>query len=101
MDAFSVSIAYGIYSKGDSKNTALKMTASFGAFQMLMPVLAGRLAKNFELDCWLRPLGCFWVPAVNWMQNDLRRVRHQAFEKAKPLTIHVILILSIVTSIDA
>ncbi|MEM1565748.1 MAG: hypothetical protein QW510_01495 [Candidatus Bathyarchaeia archaeon] len=39
MDAFSVSIAYGICAKGDSKNNALKMASSFGGFQMLMPLL--------------------------------------------------------------
>lgn len=76
MDAFSVSIAYGIYPKGDSKNTALKMAASFGAFQTLMPVLAGRLAKNFELDCWLRPLVAFGFLLLIGCKMIYEAVRH-------------------------
>lgn len=102
MDAFSVSIAYGICAKGDSKNNALKMASSFGAFQMLMPTIgwmAGEKLLDFiaGFDHWIA-FGLLFLIGCKMIYEAFRK---EALEKAKPLTIHLLLALSIATSIDA
>ncbi|MDW8040016.1 MAG: manganese efflux pump MntP family protein [Nitrososphaerota archaeon] len=102
MDAFSVSIAYGICAEGYSKTNALKMASSFGAFQMLMPVLgwlAGEKLLDFiaEFDHWI----AFGLLLLIGCKMIYEAAERETAGKAEPLNIHALLILSIATSIDA
>ncbi|MEM2419367.1 MAG: manganese efflux pump MntP family protein [Candidatus Bathyarchaeia archaeon] len=102
MDAFSVSIAYGICTKGENKSEALKMASSFGAFQTFMPVLgwvAGKKMLDFiaELDHWI----AFGLLLLIGCKMIYETIKEEPPEKAKPLTACLLLFLSIATSIDA
>lgn len=58
MDAFAVSVAYGLSFEGRHHGSALKVSAAFGLFQAGMPVLGwlgGRLLKR-----WIEPVD-HWV----------------------------------------
>jgi len=72
MDAFSVSIAYGMTAEGNGKANAFKMASSFGAFQAFMPVIGWLMGVEVigviaGFDHWL----AFPTSSPNWMQNDL------------------------------
>lgn len=102
MDAFSVSIAYGICAKGDGKDNALKMASSFGAFQMLMPTLGWITGEKMldliaGFDHWI----AFGLLFLIGCKMIYEAVRQKDLEKTKALTAHVLLALSIATSIDA
>ncbi|MEM0096198.1 MAG: manganese efflux pump MntP family protein [Candidatus Bathyarchaeia archaeon] len=102
MDAFSVSVAYGVCSKGDSGINALKMASSFGTFQMLMPVLGwmtGEKMLDFiaGFDHWI----AFGLLLLIGCKMIYEATKQQTLEKTKPLTAYVLLALSIATSIDA
>ena len=100
-DAFSVSIAYGIHAKG-GRNNALKMASSFGAFQMLMPVLGWMAGeKMFDLIAGFDHWVAFGILFAIGCKMIYEAVRREASETVKPLTFHVLLALSIATSIDA
>jgi putative Mn2+ efflux pump MntP len=102
MDAFSVSIAYGITTKSNGKTNAIKMASSFGAFQAFMPVLGWLMGvKILELiagfDHWLAfgllaLIGCKMI-------YEATSVEHQP--KDKRLDLYTLLILSVATSLDA
>ncbi|MGQ9539286.1 MAG: manganese efflux pump MntP [Candidatus Bathycorpusculaceae bacterium] len=101
MDAFSVSIAYGIKAKCKNTDTALTMASSFGAFQAFLPVLgwfAGVKMLDFiaGFDHWLAfallLIGCKMI---------YESTKPEAQRKTKPLNTCVLLALSIATSIDA
>jgi len=102
MDAFSVSIAYGMSAKGNGKANALKMASSFGAFQAFMPVVgwlmgveAIRVIAGF--GHWLAFLllaliGCKMI-------YEATIIKHQP--KRSKLDFSTLLLLSVATSIDA
>ena len=102
MDAFSVSIAYGITTKSNGKTNAIKMASSFGAFQAFMPVLGWLIGVEIlELiagfDHWLAfglltLIGCKMI-------YEATSVEHQP--KDKRLDLYTLLILSVATSLDA
>ncbi|MGB9683997.1 MAG: manganese efflux pump MntP family protein [Candidatus Bathyarchaeales archaeon] len=102
MDAFSVSIAYGIKAKSRNTNNALAMASSFGAFQAFMPVLgwfAGVKMLDFiaGFDHWL----AFALLLLIGCKMIYESTKPDAQRKAKPLNVYVLLVLSIATSIDA
>jgi putative Mn2+ efflux pump MntP len=102
MDAFSVSIAYGACSKEVNKQAAFKMASSFGTFQMLMPLLGWVVGENMlnliaGFDHWVA-FGLLFLIGCKMIYEG---VRQGSTLEAKPLTIYVLLILSIATSIDA
>jgi len=102
MDAFSVSIAYGMTAEGDRRKNAFKMASSFGAFQMLMPMLgwlAGIEILEFiaGFDHWV----AFALLLLIGCKMIYEATKPEHFEQVKPLTIHMLLALSIATSIDA
>ncbi|MEM1536217.1 MAG: manganese efflux pump MntP family protein [Candidatus Bathyarchaeia archaeon] len=102
LDAFSVSIAYGMCMEKNGKNTAIKMASSFGAFQTLMPVLGWITGEKMldiiaGFDHWI----AFGLLLLIGCKMIYEAVKQEATEKAKPLTAHVLLALSIATSIDA
>ena len=102
MDAFSVSVAYGITTKGNGKTNAIKMASSFGAFQAFMPVLGWLMGVEIlELiagfDHWLAfgllaLIGCKMI-------YEATSVEHQP--RGKRLNLYTLLLLSVATSIDA
>ncbi len=103
MDSFTVSIASGFTIKRPTINNALRIAASFGSFQAMMPVigwLAG-LSIRYLISC-----------VDHWIAFGLLSVigGRMIFEAIKPrsdetgidlLNIYVLLVLSIATSIDA
>lgn len=102
MDAFSVSIAYGIKAKSRNTNNALTMASSFGAFQAFMPLLgwfAGVKMLDFiaGFDHWL----AFALLLLIGCKMIYESTKPEAQRKTKPLNTCVLLILSIATSIDA
>lgn len=102
MDAFSVSIAYGISAKCKNTNNALTMASSFGAFQAFMPVLgwfAGVKMLDFiaGFDHWL----AFALLLLIGCKMIYESTKPEAQRKTKPLNTCVLLVLSIATSIDA
>jgi putative Mn2+ efflux pump MntP len=102
MDAFSVSIAYGMTTRNNSKSNALKMASSFGAFQMGMPVLgwlAGVEILNLiaGFDHWLA-FGLLLIIGCK-MIYEATKPKHK--REGKKLNLCMLLLLSVATSIDA
>lgn len=103
MDAFAVSISSGITVKNLKINHALRIAAFFGMFQAVMPVvgwLAGLTLAGVisGVDHWIAfGLLCFIGFKMIYEATQLEpNTRH-----SDPLSIHVLLLLSIATSIDA
>jgi len=103
MDAFAVSIAHGITTRGLRIDSALKMAVSFGSFQAFMPLLgwaAGVGLSDFMsgIDHW----AAFGLLSIigGKMIYESSRMRPSE-EKPKSLEVTALLMLSIATSIDA
>ncbi|MEM1551868.1 MAG: manganese efflux pump [Candidatus Bathyarchaeia archaeon] len=102
MDAFSVSIVYGMTNGGYGKTNTLKMASFFGLFQTVMPVLGWLMGvKIIELiagfDHWLAFsllafIGCKMIYEATIAQHKTRSRR---------LDLSTLLLLSVATSIDA
>jgi len=104
MDAFAVSVANGITTtKQDRTGNALKMATFFGSFQAFMPVIGwsvGLLLLNLisGIDHWV----AFGLLAFIGGRMIYEAVaRNGKGEKTTTLSVHVLLMLSIATSIDA
>ena len=103
MDSFAVSIACGIAIKHSKIKHALIMAAWFGGFQALMPFLGwflGLRLRSFtaNLDHWI----AFALMAFlgGKMVYESFKIESQE-RKTNPFASHMLLILSIATSIDA
>jgi putative Mn2+ efflux pump MntP len=102
MDAFSVSIAYGITTKNNGKTNAIKMASSFGAFQMGMPILgwlAGVEILNLiaGFDHWL----AFGLLLIIGCKMIYEAAKPKQKREGKKLNLGMLLLLSVATSIDA
>jgi putative Mn2+ efflux pump MntP len=103
MDAFAVSISSGITIRSPRIEQALKIAVFFGAFQAVMPVigwLAGLGLRELiaQVDHWvafglLVLIGCRMIYESTKARSD-RKILN-------PLSIGVLLLLSVATSIDA
>jgi len=103
MDAFAVSISSGITIKNPRIEQALKIALFFGAFQAIMPVigwLAGLGLRELiaQVDHWvafglLVLIGCRMIYESTKARSDRKMLN--------PLSIGVLLLLSVATSIDA
>jgi len=103
MDAFAVSITSGITIKNLKINHALTIAAFFGSFQAFMPLigwLAGLSLTDYisGIDHWiafglLAFIGCKMIYESTRIES--------AHKETNPLNFHVLLLLSIATSIDA
>lgn len=103
MDAFAVSITSGLTIKYLRINDALKIAIFFGSFQVIMPLIgwsAGLSFRNFisGIDHWiafglLGIIGCKMIYESSKMEVNKKKI--------DPLNIFVLLMLSIVTSIDS
>jgi putative Mn2+ efflux pump MntP len=103
MDAFAASIASGIAIKHLKLNNALKIAIFFGGFQAIMPLigwLAGRGARDFisGIDHWIA-FTLLTLIGVKMIYESVRKTPKG--KSTDPMNIHVLLILSIATSIDA
>ncbi|MCD6107383.1 MAG: manganese efflux pump MntP family protein [Caldisericaceae bacterium] len=103
MDAFAASISSGIAIKNLKVNNSLKIALFFGFFQAFMPLVGWLLGIRFKylisgVDHWiafilLSLIGCKMI--YETMKTEQTR------KIINPLNIHVLLGLSIATSIDA
>jgi putative Mn2+ efflux pump MntP len=103
MDCFSVAITSGLIMKEKKPNFALKVGASFGFFQSIMPVI-GWLGGTSLLDLisgvdhWIA-FALLSLIGGKMLFEAIKRKSGE--EKADPSSGHVLLTLSVATSIDA
>jgi len=103
MDAMAVSVTSGIAIKRVKINNALKIALFFGGFQAFMPIvgwLAGLSVVGFisGVDHWMA-FGLLSFIGGKMIFDSLKIESHK--EESKPLTLYVLLVLSVATSIDA
>jgi putative Mn2+ efflux pump MntP len=103
MDAFAVAISSGITLKDLRITNALKIALFFGSFQAVMPLLgwlAGLGARDFisGIDHWIA-FGLLSLIGCKMIYES--RKDHSREKDLNPLNTHVLVILSIATSIDA
>lgn len=103
MDCFSVAIISGLTMKEKKLNFALKVGASFGFFQSIMPVigwLGGTRLLNIisGVDHWIA-FALLSLIGGKMLFEAIKR--KDGWEKANPPSGHVLLTLSVATSIDA
>jgi putative Mn2+ efflux pump MntP len=102
MDAFAVSITHGMTTTNQKRKNALIMASFFGAFQMLMPVigwLAGLAMAELimGIDHWI----AFSLLMFIGSKMIYESIKKENSEQESSLRIHILLTLSIATSIDA
>jgi putative Mn2+ efflux pump MntP len=102
MDAFAVSVTSGTAVTHQRRRRALTMASFFGGFQMLMPVIgwtAGLGVKELivGVDHWI----AFGLLAIIGFKMIYDSAKRKMGEKKDQLGIHILLALSIATSIDA
>jgi len=103
MDAFAVSITSGATIKHLRINNALKIAAFFGSFQAFMPMigwLAGLGLRDFILgvDHWI----AFVLLSLIGFKIIYESTKlHSSEREVAPISVYVLLTLSIATSIDA
>ena len=103
MDCFAVSIASGLAMKRMRVNNALEIAVFFGsfhAFMLLVGWLAGLSLMDFisGIDHWI----AFGLLSLIGFKIIYESIRFESSEKeTDPLSVYVLLILSIATSIDA
>lgn len=102
MDSFSVAIANGLATKTFITTKALKISAFFGFFQAIMPLIgwyAGvyilELISGF--DHWV----AFFLLTVVGLRMIYESIRKESDKFVSSLSIKMLLMLSIATSIDA
>ena len=103
MDAFAVSIGSGLCIKRVKNRHALKIAFFFGAFQAVMPVLgwlAGRSLSSLvtHIDHWLAFVLLSFIGGK--MIYEARKEQEDK-KMLDPLKLHILLTLSVATSIDA
>jgi len=103
MDCLSVSITSGLAMKNPRITNALKIGASFGFFQALMPTIGWLGGTSMTglisgIDHWI----AFWLLCLIGarMIFEAFREKHRE-EKADTMNGHVLMTLSVATSIDA
>ena len=104
MDAFAVSIVYGVTINRKSVPQAFKIAFSFGLFQAIMPLfgwLAGQTLKDFiaSVDHWIAFIVLTYI-GVKMIYEALKRGRCRENECGN-LYIPKLIMLSLATSIDA
>jgi len=103
MDAFAVSVASGLAATRLRVRHALGMALSFGVFQALMPVAGWLLGFGFReeiasVDHWL---AFVLLAAVGGKMIYEAFKLEEAENPRNPMSISVLLVLSVATSIDA
>ena len=103
MDAFAVSITSGLTIKKIKIGHAFRIAFFFGLFQAVMPVigwLAGLGLKDFiaSIDHWIAFILLVFVGGKMIYESTMMV---EDKDEKDPLNVHVLLVLSIATSIDA
>ena len=101
MDAFAVSITCGVSIEELKKRHAVRVALAFGLFQAVMPVAGWLLGLGFRgliesIDHWVAFVLLAFVGG-----KMLWEARHECKKKSNPLDWHVLLVMSVATSIDA
>lgn len=103
MDAFAVSVGSGLTIKRLKFRHALKIAFFFGMFQALMPVIGWLAGFSFKalvarIDHWI----AFILLTVIGIRMIYESRREKSDKKIlNPLKLHILLVLSVATSIDA
>lgn len=102
MDSFSVAIANGLATKKIKTANAIRISAFFGFFQAVMPIIgwyAGAYILDLisQFDHWL----AFILLAVIGSRMIYGSIKKKSNSITQSFSIKVLLILSIATSIDA
>lgn len=103
MDAFAVSISSGLCIKRVKNRHAFKIAFSFGAFQAVMPALgwlAGRTLSSLvsSIDHWIAFLLLTIIGGKMIYEAQKEKEDKKMMNPLKP---HILLALSVATSIDA
>ncbi|KYC53149.1 MAG: hypothetical protein AMQ74_00481 [Candidatus Methanofastidiosum methylothiophilum] len=103
MDALAVSVTSGIIIKNPKISDALKISASFGIFQAIMPLIgwiSGIKISNFisSFDHWIAFLILVFLGFKIIYETLMSDSKKETFN---PLDFQVLMLLSIATSIDA
>ena len=102
MDSFSVAIANGLATKTFKITKALKISAFFGFFQAIMPIIgwyAGVYILDLisDFDHWV----AFFLLTFIGVRMIYESIRNESDNFVRSHDIKILLILSIATSIDA
>ena len=102
MDSFSVAIANGLATKKFKTAKALKISAFFGFFQAITPIIGWYAGVHIlelisSFDHWI----AFFLLAVIGSKMIYESTKNEDDKLVNSLSIKVLLILSIATSIDA
>ena len=102
MDAFAVSIAKGISINDQKRKNALIIASFFATFQMIMPMigwLAGLGLKEviMGIDHWIA-LGLLVLIGAKMIYDSTKK---EDVQRESNLRFHILLTLSVATSIDA
>ena len=102
MDAFAVSIAKGISINDQKRKNALIIASFFATFQMIMPMigwLAGLGLKEviMGIDHWIA-LGLLVLIGARMIYDSTKK---EDVQRESNLRFHILLTLSVATSIDA
>jgi putative Mn2+ efflux pump MntP len=102
MDSFSVAIANGLATKKIKTTNAIKISAFFGFFQAVMPIIgwyAGAHVLDLisQFDHWI----AFILLAAIGSRMVYESIKNESKSIIGSLSIKVLLILSVATSIDA
>ena len=102
MDAFAVSIAKGISINDQKRKNALIIASFFATFQMIMPVIgwsAGLGLKHviMGIDHWIA-LGLLVLIGARMIYDSTKK---EDVQRESNLRFHILLTLSVATSIDA
>ncbi|MGQ9566081.1 MAG: manganese efflux pump MntP [Candidatus Bathyarchaeales archaeon] len=103
MDAMTVSVTSGIANKHVKISDALKIALFFGGFQALMPIVGWLLGLSLVdfisgMDHWVA-FGLLSFIGCKMIFDSLKIAPPK--KEGKPLTLYVLLVLSMATSIDA
>jgi putative Mn2+ efflux pump MntP len=103
LDAFSVALVGGVVIKDPRPRYALRMAFFFGLFQAVMPVIgwaAGGLLTDFigGVDHWIA-FALLCLIGIHMMYESFKPLSGQG--SFDPISIRILLLLSLATSIDA
>ena len=102
MDAFAVSAAYGISPKKISARDSIPIAASFGFFQMLMPIIGWGMGNAvYELVSSFSKYAAFAILAVVGGKMIFDSLRESESGMSLPLPLKTLMLLSVATSLDA
>lgn len=106
MDAFSIALSKGLAARKQSARDALKLGASFGIFQFIMPLIGWALASGFSrfIEQYSKYISCALLVFIGgkMLIDAIRSVRHpEENSTGSSVDFKALIVLGIATSIDA